>query len=163
MKRTFVRLSSLLCLTALAPCSGGGSEAPADLEAFAAAYTAAWSSQDAASVAAFFTEDGSLRINDGEPSVGRAELTATAQSFMTDIPDMQLVMDSLGRAGDRITYHWTLTGTNSGPGGTGNSIHISGYEEWLFSPDGLIADSRGHMDEAEYERQRAGGAGTLKH
>jgi hypothetical protein len=72
---------------------------------------------------------------------------------MTALPDMRLVMDSLGQAGDRVTYHWTLTGTNTGPGGTGHPVHISGYEEWLFGPDGLIADSRGHMDEAEYERQ----------
>ena len=157
MKWTISQSFFLLCLVTIAACSGDGRDtAPADLEAFAAGYTEAWSSQDAASVAAFFAEDGSLRINDGEPSVGRVELTATAQSFMTDLPDMQLVMDSLGRAGDRIIYHWTLTGTNSGPGGTGNAIHISGYEEWLFSSDGLIADSRGHMDEAEYERQLMG-------
>jgi uncharacterized protein (TIGR02246 family) len=41
---------------------------------FATRYTAAWCSQDAASVAAFFAEDGSLQINDGEPSVGRAAI-----------------------------------------------------------------------------------------
>jgi hypothetical protein len=92
------------------------------------------------------------------PSVGRAAITATALSFMTALPDMVLVMDSLGRSGDRITYHWTLTGTNTGPGGTGNAVHISGFEEWLFGPDGLIEHSQGHMDEAEYARQLAGGA-----
>ena len=144
----------LAMISACAPESGeSGAMTPADRKAFAADYTAAWSSQDPASVASFFAENGSLRINDGEPSVGRDEITATAQSFMTALPDMRLVMDSLGQAGDRVTYHWTLTGTNTGPGGTGNPVHISGYEEWLFGPDGLIADSRGHMDEAEYERQ----------
>jgi sugar lactone lactonase YvrE len=132
--------------------------APADIPEFATDYTAAWGSQDPASVAAFFAEDGSLKINDGEPSVGRAAITATAQSFMTALPDMVIVMDSLGHAGDRVTYHWTLTGTNTGPGGTGNAVHISGFEEWLFGPEGLIADSQGHMDEAEYERQLTTGA-----
>ena len=41
---------------------------PAKLRELAAGYTAAWGSQDAASVAAFFAESGSLRINDGTPS-----------------------------------------------------------------------------------------------
>ena len=135
-----------------------GPMAPADLAEFATRYTQAWSSQDPASVAAFFAETGALKINDGEPSVGRAAITATALSFMTALPDMVLVMDSLGRSGERVTYHWTLTGSNTGPGGTGNAVHISGYEEWLFGPDGLIAHSQGHMDEAEYARQLANGA-----
>ena len=134
-----------------------GPMAPADLTEFATRYTEAWSSQDAASVAAFFGETGALKINDGEPSVGRAAITATARSFMTALPDMVLVMDSLGRSGERVTYHWTLTGTNTGPGGTGNAVHISGFEEWLFGPDGLIAHSQGHMDEAEYGRQLSAG------
>ena len=132
--------------------------APSDLTEFATRYTQAWSSQNPASVAAFFSENGALKINDGEPSVGRSAITATAQSFMTALPDMVLVMDSLGRSGERVTYHWTLTGTNTGPGGTGNAVHISGFEEWLFGPDGLIAHSQGHMDEAEYARQLAAGA-----
>ena len=132
--------------------------APANLEEFATMYTAAWCSQDPASVAAFFSETGALKINEGEPSVGRSAITATAKSFMTALPDMVLVLDSLGRSGERVTYHWTLTGTNTGPGGTGNAVHISGFEEWLFGPEGLIAHSQGHMDEAEYARQLAAGA-----
>jgi len=117
----------------------------------------AWSSQDPASVAFFFAENGSLQINDGDPSVGRAAIEATARSFMTALPDLVLITDSLGHDGDRVTYHWTLTGTNTGPGGTGNAVHISGFEEWLFGPEGLIVDSRGHMDESEYRRQLDGG------
>jgi len=135
-----------------------GSMVPADLTEFASQYTEAWSGQDPASVSAFFSENGALKINEGEPSVGRSAITATAKSFMTALPDLVLVMDSLGRSGERITYHWTLTGTNTGPGGTGNAVHISGFEEWLFGPDGLIAHSQGHMDEAEYARQLAAGA-----
>jgi hypothetical protein len=46
-----------------------------------------------------------------------------------------------------------LTGTNTGPGGTGRAVRISGYEEWTFEEDGLIAASKGYFDEAEYRRQ----------
>jgi steroid delta-isomerase-like uncharacterized protein len=127
------------------------------LKEFATRYTAAWCSQNAASVASFFAEQGSLKINAGSPSVGRAAITVAAQSFMTAFPDMVVKMDTLTVDGSRIAYHWTLTGTNTGPGGTGKAVRISGYEEWTIGADGLIADSKGHYDEAEYERQLKNG------
>jgi hypothetical protein len=43
-----------------------------DLNQFATRYRAAWCSQHAAGVAAFFAEGGSLKINDGAPAIGRA-------------------------------------------------------------------------------------------
>jgi len=129
----------------------------AALREFATNYTAAWCSQDAARVASFFAEHGSLRINGGIPSMGRAAITATAQGFMTSFPDMVVTMDEIGRQGDHVVYRWTLTGTNTGPGGTGKAIRISGYEEWTMGADGLIATSQGHFDEAEYQRQLTNG------
>lgn len=125
------------------------------IQTFAFRYTAAWCSQDASQVASFFAPQGSLTINKGTPSVGRAAITATAQSFMTAFPDLQVQMDSVVASGERVEYHWTLTGTNSGPGGTGNPVRISGFESWLFDADGFILDSQGYYDAAEYERQLA--------
>jgi hypothetical protein len=127
------------------------------LQEFATRYTAAWCSQNAASVAAFFAEDGSLTINGGTPSVGRAGITAAAQGFMTAFPDMIVAMDSVLPAPGGARFHWTLTGTNTGPGGTGRAVKISGYEEWTFGAGGLIARSLGHYDDAEYQRQLRSG------
>jgi uncharacterized protein (TIGR02246 family) len=129
-----------------------------ELREFGGRYTAAWNSQDPAQVAAHFAEEGSLTINDGEPSVGREAITAAAQGFMTAFPDMVVTMDDVAFEGDHAVYRWTLTGTNTGPGGTGRPVRISGYEEWTFGPDGLIARSLGHFDEADYERQLNAGA-----
>lgn len=126
------------------------------LRDFAARYTAAWCSQDPASVAAFFAEDGSLKVNDGEPAVGREAITEVARGFMTAFPDMVVEMDDVVVDEDGAIYRWTLTGTNTGPDGTGNAVRISGYEEWTIGEDGLIAASLGHFDTAEYERQLAG-------
>jgi hypothetical protein len=123
------------------------------MRAFAARYTAAWCSQDAASVAAFYSEAGSLRINDGAPAVGRMAITAAAQGFMTAFPDLVVTMDGVDSREDRAVYRWTLTGTHKGPGGSGRPVRISGYEEWRIGTDDLIADSRGHFDEADYHRQ----------
>ncbi len=127
----------------------------ASLEAFAASYTAAWCSQHAASVAAFFAERGSLTINGGAPSVGRAAITTAAQGFMSAFPDLVVAMDGLEVGVDHAVYRWTLTGTNAGPGGSGRTVRVSGYEEWRLGPDGLIAESQGHFNQADYDRQLA--------
>jgi uncharacterized protein (TIGR02246 family) len=125
----------------------------ASLRKLAEGYTAAWCSQNAASVAAFYSPDGSLTINDGPPAVGRAAITEAAQEFITSFPDMKVFLDDLTIEGERAIYHWTLQGANSAPGGTGKRVRISGFEQWRIAPDGLIAESKGHFDSAEYQRQ----------
>ena len=135
---------------------------PTKLNEFATRYTSAWCSQNAASVAAFFSPAGSLKINDGSPAVGRTAITGAAQSFMTAFPDLVIHMDRIAIGSAGIEYHWTLTGTNSGPGGTGSPVRISGHEEWKFGFDGLIAESKGDFDAAEYERQLKVGAASQK-
>jgi predicted ester cyclase len=96
-----------------------------DLRRFGARYTAAWCSQNASAVAAFFSPHGSLTIND------------------------------VSVEGERAIFRWTLDGHNTGTGGTGAHIRISGFEDWLIGRDGLITESLGHFDAADYERQLA--------
>ena len=154
---TWLAAVSLLSLTG---CTSGGTEMDADrLREFAVQYTAAWNSLDAARVASFHNEDSSLKINDGDPSVGREAIAAAAQEFMTAFPDMVLEMDSLRIDSGAVEYHWTFIGTNTGPGGTGKAVRFSGYEEWTMGADGLIAASKGHFDETEYSRQLEFGVG----
>ena len=88
-----------------------------------------------------------------ELAAGADAISATARSFYTALPDMQVYVNELVVDGDRIEYHWTFTGTNTGPGGTGNAVRVVGYEEWTIDDDGLIAASSGHYDQAEYARQ----------
>jgi len=116
-------------------------------------YALAWSSQHPESLAFFYAETGALTVNGGAPSVGRAVIITTAQGYMTAFPDMVVKMDSVSQEGSHAIFHWTWTGTNTGPGGTGKAVRISGYEEWTIGPDGFIAESKGHFDEAEYQRQ----------
>jgi hypothetical protein len=77
---------------------------------------------------------------------------------MSGFPDMRVRMDSVVRTGSTVRFQWTWTGTNTGPGGTGRPVHLSGYEEWTLTPTGLISQSLGHYDEAEYQRQMTGAA-----
>ncbi len=128
----------------------------AEITAFAKRYAKAWCSQNPESVAAFFAEKGSLSVNDGPPAVGRAAIAEVARGFMRDLPDMIVTMDDVTHDSDGTKFHWTLTGTNAGPGGTGKRVRISGYELWKLDPDGLIGESKGHFDSADYERQLRG-------
>lgn len=75
------------------------------------------------------------------------------RGFMTTSPDSCVVMDDVLIDGDWAEYHWTLSGTATGPEGTGNRVSVSGFEVWSFGEDGLIAKSRGQFDAAEYKRQ----------
>ena len=107
-----------------------------------------------------------------------AAIAKEAQAFMTTFPDMIVTFDKLEPREDSVAFHWTLIGTNTGPAGTGNKVRISGYELWKIDngaggsratwtgkPErvseqggesingGSIAESKGHFDSAEYERQ----------
>jgi uncharacterized protein (TIGR02246 family) len=124
-----------------------------ELRQFAARYAKAWCSHSPEKVAAFFTENGSITINNGPAALGRAAIAREAQAFMTTFPDMIVTFDKLELRGETTAFHWTLAGTNTGPGGTGNKVRISGYELWKIDNVGLIGESKGHFDAADYERQ----------
>ena len=72
---------------------------------------------------------------------------------MAAFPDLKVIMHDIVVDGDQTVYRWTLVGTNTGPGGTGKRVHINGFEQWRIGADGLIAESRGHFDSAEYQGQ----------
>ena len=126
------------------------------LTKFAEQYAEAWCSHDPDRVAGFFAKNGSLSVNDGPPAVGRAAIADIARGFFRDFPDMVVTFDKLEPREDAVAFHWTLIGTNIGPNGTGNPVRISGYELWQFDADGLVRESKGHFDAADYERQLSG-------
>lgn len=130
---------------------------PEHLRAFAEDYTAAWCSMDPEAVAAHYAPEGSLAVNGGPPAVGREALAAVAAAYYKDLPDMQVSFRDLVVDGDRIEFHWTFTGTNTGPGGTGNAVRVDGFESWTIGDDRLIAASVGSYDAEEYARQLAEG------
>ena len=123
---------------------------------FADRYTAAWCSDDPAQVARHYAPDGSLTINDGTPSVGHDEITASAKAFMDAFPDLTVLFDDLREGQNGWEYHWTLDGTHAE---TGKHVRVSGYELWDLG-DGVIRSSRGYYDQDEYDRQVSAGSGA---
>ena len=117
-------------------------------------YAEAWCSHDPAAVADHYRPGGTIAINGGEPT----EIMEVASSFMSAFPDIQVFVDDVAFKEDTVELHWTFTGTNTGPGGNGKWVRISGFEEWRFGDDGLVAESQGHYDQAEYDRQLEHGA-----
>jgi hypothetical protein len=123
-----------------------------------------------------------LTVNDDAPAIGRTAIAEIARGFVRDFPDMIVTFDKLEPRGEATAFHWTLIGTNTGLDGTGNRVCISGYELWKIDNgaggsratwtgkpervgeqrgesinDGLIAESKGRFDAAEYERQLKAG------
>jgi uncharacterized protein (TIGR02246 family) len=151
-----LRCTTGVLLLSLASCGQNGSPVPTeDRTSFATRYAAAWSGKDPVKFAAFYDENGSLIVN-GSASVGRTAITETARAYMAAFPDMVVRLDSLREEQDQTVFHWTWTGTNTGPGGTGRAVHLTGYERWTIGADGLITTSDGHFDNAEYQRQLEG-------
>jgi hypothetical protein len=117
-------------------------------------YTDAWCSHDPARVASHYGPGGTIAVNGGEP----APIADVADGFITAFPDIEVFMDDLVMRDDGVVeYRWTFIGTSSE---TGRWVRIPGFEEWTIGADGLIAESRGHFDQAEYDRQLRDGAET---
>jgi hypothetical protein len=116
------------------------------IEQLARDYTEAWCSRDPARVASHYAPGGTIAINGGEP----APIAEVAEAFVAAFPDIEVFQDDLVVVDEVVEYHWTFTGTSAE---TGKPVRIRGFEDWIVGPDGLIALSRGHYDEAEYERQ----------
>jgi nuclear transport factor 2 (NTF2) superfamily protein len=123
------------------------------IEELARSYTEAWCSRDPARVAAHYVPGGTIAINGG----AAAGIDEVARGFIAAFPDIQVFMDDLVLRDDgAVEYRWTFTGTSAE---TGQSVRIPGFEEWTLAEDGLIAESLGHFDQDEYDRQLREGVG----
>jgi len=123
-----------------------------DSQIFGRSYAQAWCSKRPDFVSLFFADDGSFTVNDSQPANGRTEISKVAESFMTAFPNIIVSMDSLVTTPKGTEFHWTFTGTNTGPNGTGKKVKIHGVEIWQIE-NGLIKESKGSFDTEEYERQ----------
>lgn len=129
-----------------------------NMETFARSYAQVWSGVRPEFVAMFYEENGTLQVNEVKPAEGRTQIAEVVQGFMRDLPDMVVRYDSLVTKPTGTEFHWTLTATNSGPGGTGNKVEVSGYELWQLGDNDRILKSQGHFPSEEYNRQLGIGA-----
>ncbi len=124
-----------------------------NMETFDRSYTRVLSGVRSEFVAKFFKENGTLQLNENQPTVGRSQIAEVAKSLMNDLPDMVVNYDSLVTKSTGTEFHWTLTGTNSGLAGTGKKVKVSGYELWQMGKNSLILKTEGHFPTVGYNRQ----------
>ncbi len=72
---------------------------------------------------------------------------------MLALPDIVVGYNSLVTKPSGSEFHWTLTATHSGPGGTGNKAKVIGYELWQMGNNNRILKLQGHFPTEEYNRQ----------
>jgi len=124
------------------------------LAEIAAAYSAAWSSQDPVAVASFYAEDGQIQINRGDVLKGRAAIEEMAAGFYAEFPDLVVKCDLCRAGGDHAIFIWTLEGHHAE---SKHFVRVGGWEEWDLTAEGKVAASKGWFDAAEYDRQVANG------
>jgi uncharacterized protein (TIGR02246 family) len=125
-----------------------------DIKEIAQKYAAAWSSGNPDAVASFYSADGVIVINRGDPISGRIAVSEMASGFYSEFPDLVVSLDHMRVAGDHVMFGWILEGTHSE---TGNKVRVSGWEEWDLDSDLKVKSSRGWFDSQEYDRQVAEG------
>ncbi|MEM7091224.1 MAG: nuclear transport factor 2 family protein [Pseudomonadota bacterium] len=120
------------------------------LQKLAQDYAIAWSSGDPNAVAGFFTEDGEITINGGEPIRGRQAIAKMVNGYFTEFPDFELRCDMMRRAGSKALFVWTFEGHHDE---TGNHVVSRGWQEIELSDDYEILSSFGWYDADDYQRQ----------
>tara|TARA_R110002096_G_scaffold28336_13_gene85951 strand:+ start:8634 stop:9164 length:531 start_codon:yes stop_codon:yes gene_type:complete len=63
-------------------------------------------------VAKFFKENGTLQLNENQPTVGRSQIVEMAKSLMHGLQNMVVNYDSLVTKSTATEFQWALTGTN---------------------------------------------------
>ena len=116
----------------------------------ARAYTAAWNTGKPDAVAGFFTPEGQIIINDGEPWLGRTGVAQMASGFFADVPDLALTCDGVRVAGNHVIYLWTFTGTHAT---SKRKLRVTGWEEWDLDASLKVVISCGWFDADDYARQ----------
>lgn len=120
-RRTFIAAVGGICMAygLAGPTAHAEDNAPVDV---VKSYVAAWNAHDAGKAASYFDEKVSYYdATVGKPTIGKADAkTAVIDNFMSAVPDLKWVMRGEPIAsGDKVSFEWTFSGTNSGAWGDG--------------------------------------------
>ena len=113
-------------------------------------YAVAWSSGDPDAVASFFSPDGQISINRGEPLQGHAAIAEMARRLYADFPDLEVRCDMMRWAGPHALFVRTLEGHHRA---TGNRVVTRGWEQWELTSDNKIKTSLEWFDAQERQSQ----------
>jgi steroid delta-isomerase-like uncharacterized protein len=135
---------------------------PAELEAFAERYLAAWNDHDAAAMADLLTQD--IVWEDpalAQPARGIAAVQAFMRATWVGFPDLRFDESELPHRtaeGTQVAWRWRMRGTMTGPldppgfAPTNRSMEVEGVDLWTLR-DGRIARYRAFYDMNDVARQ----------
>jgi len=121
----------------------------------AATFIEVWNSKDYDKLDKALTEDFRRRAPD-QNADGRTAMKEFMRQVHTTYPDFRIVVNEDSHQGDRAFLHWTVTGTNTGPGAfppTGKRITTSGITMLRFAADGRITEEVAQYDTASVASQ----------
>jgi steroid delta-isomerase-like uncharacterized protein/uncharacterized protein (TIGR02246 family) len=121
----------------------------------AATFVDVWNNRNYDELYQVLTEDFRRRAPD-QNADGRADMKEFMRQVHTTYPDFRIVVDNSSHQGDVAFLHWTVTGTNTGPGAfppTGERITTSGITMLRFADDGRISEEIAHYDTATVSSQ----------
>jgi steroid delta-isomerase-like uncharacterized protein/uncharacterized protein (TIGR02246 family) len=121
----------------------------------AATFVDVWNNRNYDELDQVLTEDFRRRAPD-QNADGRADMKEFMRQVHTTYPDFRIVVDNSSHQGDVAFLHWTVTGTNTGPGAfppTGERITTSGITMLRFADDGRISEEIAHYDTATVSSQ----------
>lgn len=117
----------------------------------------AYNTHDAVSFAAAWTEDGVLRVANGDVFQGRQQIQAGAEDRFRAFPDWHLELHALYEADDHMWLVWTISGTHKGEffgiPPTDRRFEVDGCSHMRMDPSGLIAEDVVYFDVATALRQ----------
>ncbi|MDK1375040.1 MULTISPECIES: ester cyclase [unclassified Sinorhizobium] len=131
-----------------------------DAPTVVAAYLAAWNAHDSSKAASYFADDVAYYdASVGKPVNGKdAAKTGVIDNFLNAVPDAVWTMkgDPIA-AGDKVSFEWEFSGTNSGAWGdgtaaTGKTFKFTGASIFTVK-DGKISTQSDYYDALGFYKQ----------
>lgn len=157
-RRQLLAIAASIGLVAVLPAPPA--DAADSAQAVVEAYLAAWNAHDSAKAASHFADhvvyyDASV----GKPVEGKdAAKTGVIDNFLKAVPDAKWTMRGAPVVqGDRVSFEWEFSGTNTGPWGDGTAatnrkFSITGASIFTIK-DGKIVSQNDYYDALGFYRQ----------
>ena len=101
-----------------------------------------WNNKELDSLEVYFSSTFLRKVNNIDLAVDNAELTANINILVESFPDLQMNIEYITAATDKVFTNWTITGTNTGDfsdqPATGQKVKISGITRFDLNDEGKI-------------------------
>ncbi len=101
-----------------------------------------WNKKELDSLDVYFSSKFIRKVNNIDLAVNNAELTANINILFTSFPDLQMNIEYITAAADKVFMNWTITATNMGGfsdhPATGQKVKVSGITRIDINEEGKI-------------------------